>query len=166
LKKLILVDFHGTIVDANAAWYKAYCHLCPEKSEIIWQKIKAKEHRQEIADFLGVDYNQVIALYRDFLTVREDIIKLIKGLNLPIIIISNSSKERLMLDIDQVKNQHNLVFEKVYSGSDGKKPDIKYVENIIRENGYETAYMIGNDLNEDFIKSPIISNVLVPIIYF
>lgn len=166
MKKLILADFHGTIVDANAAWYKAYCHLCPKKSEIIWQKIKAKEHRQGIADFLGVDYNQVVALYRDFLTVREDIIKLIEGLNLPIIIISNSSKERLMLDIDRVKNQHNLVFEKVYSGSDGKKPDIKYVENIIRENGYETAYMIGNDINEDFIKSPIISNVLVPIIYF
>ena len=152
-------------MDANKAWHKAYCHLCPEKSEIIWQKIKAKEHRQEIANFLGVDYNQVIALYREFLTVRDDIIKLIKGLNLPIIVISNSSKERLMLDINQVKNQHDLVFEKVYSGSDGKKPDTEYVENIIRENGYDTAYMIGNDLNEDFIKSPLISNVLVPIIY-
>lgn len=152
-------------MDANKAWHKAYCHLCPDKSEIIWQKIKAKEHRQEIANFLGVDYNQVIALYREFLTVRDDIIKLIKGLNLPIIVISNSSKERLMLDINQVKNQHDLVFEKVYSGSDGKKPDTEYVENIIRENGYDTAYMIGNDLNEDFIKSPLISNVLVPIIY-
>lgn len=165
MKKLILADFHGTIVDANKAWHKAYCHLCPDKSEIIWQNIKAKEHRQEIANFLGVDYNQVIALYREFLTVRDDIIKLIKGLNLPIIVISNSSKERLMLDINQVKNQHDLVFEKVYSGSDGKKPDTEYVENIIRENGYDTAYMIGNDLNEDFIKSPLISNVLVPIIY-
>lgn len=165
MKKLILADFHGTIVDANKAWLKAYCLLCPGKSEIIWQKIKAKEHRQEIANFLGVDYNQVIALYRENLTVRQDIIRLIKGLNLPIIIISNSSRERLILDIEQVQNQHDLIFERIYSGSDGKKPDAKYVENIVKENGYKAAYMIGNDLNEDFIKSPIITNVLVPIIY-
>ena len=152
-------------MDANAAWHQAYCSLCPEKSEIIWKKIKAKEHRQEIANFLNVDYNRVIELYRDFLTVRPDIIKLIKGLDLPIIIISNSNKERLLLDIKRVQTQHDLTFERIYSGSDGKKPDAEYVERIIKENGYETAYMIGNDLKEDFIQSSIVTNILVPIIY-
>lgn len=165
MKKLILADFHGTIVDANLAWYKAYCCLCPEKSDIIWQKIKAKEHRQEIANYIGVDYTRVIELYRNFLTVRQDIIKLIKGLNLPVIIISNSSRDRLMLDIEKTQNQHDLEFEKIYSGLDGKKPDVEYIERIILENGYESAYMIGNDINEDFIKSPIVTNILVPIIY-
>lgn len=166
MKKLILADFHGTIVDANAAWHKAYCCLCPTQSDLIREKIIAKENRSEIAKALGLDYQEVIRLYRSFLSVRHEVIQIIKGLDLPIIIISNASKERLLLDIESVKGQHDLKFDKVYSGEDGKKPDTEYIERVIKENEYEFAYMIGNDAVEDFVKSPLVTNILVPVTYF
>ena len=166
MKKVLLVDFHGTIVDANLAWYRAYCASCPDKSEYIWNRLSAKDSRKEIAQSLGLNYDDVIKIYRQNLAVRDDVIKMIHGLNLPIIIVSNASLERLMADINTVQSQHNLTFLKIYSKENGKKPDVEYIERIIAENGFDGAYMIDNDIDEGVIKSPKVTNILVPNLYF
>ena len=162
--KYLLSDFHGTIVDSNTAWITAYKNLGAENIKDITQRVFKKEHRKLIAQDYLLDYDAVVTEYRKNLHIRKEVVALIQ--TLPgfdnIIIVSNAGKDKLLKDIEQVKPELNLNICAVYGKEDGRKNDQSIFENILKKHDIEAAYMIGNDIREDFCKLDNIINIFVP----
>ncbi len=160
----LLADFHGTIVDANTAWIKAYETAGAENMADIVQRVYKKVHRKTIADDYNLDYDNIISLYRANLHIRPEIVALIKQIpgSDNIIIVSNSKREKLLKDIKQVENEHNLHICDIFCKEDGNKKDQSVYDIIIKKYDIKAAYMIGNDIREDFCANPAITNIFVP----
>jgi len=159
-----LCDFHGTIVDANTAWINAFCYFVPNYEDTITDLVYKKTDRKKMANMFNLDYADIVIKYREKLTVRRPVMEIIKKIstNNEIIIISNASKERIWLDIDKVQTQLDIKILHVYSKEDGNKNDPKFIEYILDKHGFGTAYMIGNDIRQDFNPSKRIMNIFVP----
>lgn len=160
----LLADFHGTIVDSNAAWIKAYLDLGATDTEYVTRHVFQKEKRSVIAEKFGIDYEKLKLKYRENLHIRHEVVNIIKSLpgSQNIIIISNSSKAKLLKDMKKVKNEHMLNIIDVYSKEDGNKQDIKFVKKILNKYNIDRIYMIGNDIREDFSQCEEITNIIVP----
>ena len=101
----VLCDFHGTLVDANKAWIKAFeTYDIPDINQVITD-VYHKVNRKIICRRYGIDYEEIKNKYTSFLEIRYEIVNLVKLLsnNTGIIIVSNSSRERLLNDINFVK---------------------------------------------------------------
>ncbi len=162
--KFLLSDFHGTIVDSNNAWLKAFYELRCNNLDLIKQLIYQKKSRKQIAIDNNIDYNLLLQTYRKNLTIRYDVVNLINKIhgNKNIIILSNSSREKLLLDIKQIKDLHNLEFSYIYTSINNTKNDINFLKKIINKHNIKKAYMIGNDIREDFINLNEIINIFIP----
>lgn len=162
--KYLLSDFHGTIVDSNAAWITAYKNLGAENIEDVTQRVFKKENRKLIAQDYSLDYDTVVVEYRKNLHIRMEVVDLMRSL--PgfdnIIIVSNARKDKLLKDIKQVESELNLNICAVYGKEDGSKNDQSIFENILKKHNIEAAYMIGNDIREDFCKLDNIINIFMP----
>lgn len=159
-----LCDFHGTIVDANNAWINAFCYFKPDNKDTIIDLIYNKTSRKQIAKMFDLNYTDIVIKYREKLTIRWPVMEIIKKIsnNNEIIILSNASKERLWLDINKITPQLQMKILQVYSKEDGNKKDPKFIEQILDKFGFEGAYMIGNDIEQDFNPSKRITNIFVP----
>ena len=102
--------------------------------------------------------------YTYFLEVRYEIVNLVKLLsnNMGIIIVSNSSRERLLRDVDFVKSNLNLNILEILSKENGNKSDPDYINRVLDKYNYKSAYLIGNDIREDFNSSHRITNIFAP----
>jgi hypothetical protein len=160
----ILCDFHGTLVDANAAWISAFESFGIKTIDNVFSQVYKKTNRKIICSDLGLDYTEVTNRYRDHLEIRKPIVDFIKKLstNNEIIIISNSSRNRLMLDIEKVHDALGFNITDIFSKENGNKNDIGYIESILDSKGFKSAYIIGNDIREDFNPSNRIINIFVP----
>jgi len=160
----VLCDFHGTLVDANKAWADAFASCKLSNLDEIIDLIYKKVNRKIICADFGLDYDDIKNKYVNYLVPRDDVVNLVKKLSYDntIIIISNSSRVRLMRDINQVKEQLGLNIIAVYSKEDGNKNDALYIENILDKHHFDHAYIVGNDIREDFNPSAKITNIFVP----
>ena len=160
----LLADFHGTIVDSNTAWIRAYLDLGATDIEYVTRLVFQKEKRSIIAEKFGIDYEKLKLKYRENLHIRYEVVEIIKSLpgSQNIIIISNSSREKLLKDMEKIKNEHTLNIIDIYSKEDGNKRDIKFVKKILNKYNINRTYMIGNDIREDFSQCEKITNIIVP----
>ena len=128
----VLVDFHGTIVDSNQAWVDAFFYLSNCDHEVVIQKVYRKTDRRLMCQELGIDFADVVNKYRDFLKVRQealDVIRLLSG-DGKIIIVSHSSRKRLLADIDKVSSFLEFDIVDLFSKEDGRKGDETISEKI------------------------------------
>ena len=162
--KFLLTDFHGTIVDSNSAWIKAYLNLGVKNIEDITTQVYQKQSREKLALYYNIDYSLLLDEYRKNLHVRPDVISLIHAIhgNDNIIILSNSSKEKLYKDIEQVQAEHDLKFSFVYSKEDGNKNDALFIDELCSKHNITKAYMLGNDIREDLVINDNITNIFIP----
>lgn len=160
----VLCDFHGTLVDANKAWIKAFeTYDIPDINQVITD-VYHKVNRKIICRRYGIDYEEIKNKYTSFLEIRYEIVNLVRLLsnNTGIIIVSNSSRERLLKDINFVKANLNLEIREILSKDNGNKNDPDYINQVLDRYNYKSAYLIGNDIREDFNPSPRITNIFVP----
>lgn len=160
----VLCDFHGTLVDANKAWIKAFeTYGIPDMNQVITD-VYHKVNRKIICHRYGIDYEEIKNQYTYFLEVRYEIVNLVKLLsnNAGIIIVSNSSRERLLRDVDFVKPNLDLNILEILSKENGNKSDPDYINRVLDKYNYKSAYLIGNDIREDFNSSHRITNIFVP----
>ncbi|MBR3511205.1 MAG: hypothetical protein IKN73_04045 [Alphaproteobacteria bacterium] len=160
----VLCDFHGTLVDANHAWIKAFeTYDIPDINQVITD-VYHKVNRKIICNKYGINYEEIKNKYIYFLEVRYEIVNLVKLLsgNTGIIIVSNSSRERLLRDIDFVKPNLDLNILEILSKENGNKNDPDYINQVLDRYNYRSAYLVGNDIREDFNPSLRITNIFVP----
>lgn len=162
--KYLLSDFHGTIVDANSAWIKAYEILGAKNMDDVIRRVYQKERRKNIADDYNLNYDEVVETYRQNLHIRPEVVKLLH--NIPgsqnIIIVSNAHKDKLYKDIKQVEKEHDLNICDVFCKEDGCKKEQSLYPIIIAKYHIKNAYMVGNDIREDFCLNSIITNIFIP----
>lgn len=157
----IVFDFHDTLVESTKAWLNAFKKVvhCRKNFLQIKKDYLNKVSRKLICQNYGIDYNLVLKYYREYLKIKKEGMHLYENLALkypkiPFILVSNASKERLMLDINKFKEYN---FDKIYSKENGQKPNKEYFEKICKENNIDFIILIGNDEKED---CKVIDNML------
>ncbi|SDT35859.1 Uncharacterized protein YuzB, UPF0349 family [Paenibacillaceae bacterium GAS479] len=158
-------DFHDTIVNSSDSWDLAFIEFINNKFDLekVKKRLKSKESRRLICNEYGLDYFDVQKAYRQFLVIKNksilDLIGSIKKSALSAFLISNSSSERLIKDLNKVKLLNK--FDRIYSSRDGLKPDFEYFERIISRHEIDILFYIGNDPNEDLIKHEKVISFIV-----
>lgn len=157
----IMLDFHGTLVNSNQAWLEAFSILDPPRREYYREKIWKKESRHLLAQTARLSFTEVYDLYATLLQPRLEIVDLVKklGESYPLIIVSNSERERLLQDLQKIPP---LPIQRIYSKENGRKPNLDYLESILHEMSWERAFLIGNDPEEDLVQSRCITSIIIP----
>lgn len=159
MNKGLMLDLHGTLLYSNLAWALAYESFDKTKGSFYREEIDKKRSRHELAEIAGVRYEEIINKYRTFLKPRFEVIDFIVRLNLPKVIVSNSQRDKVIKDLEYIPN---LNFQEIYTIENGTKPEFKYLENILNEQNWDFAYLIGNDVKEDYSKHPKVISIIVP----
>ena len=68
----------------------------------------------------------------------------------------------MLRDVDFVKSNLNLNILEILSKENGDKSDPDYINQVLDKYNYKSAYLIGNDIREDFNSSHRITNIFVP----
>lgn len=166
MKLSIWFDFHDTIVDSSKAWLKAYKYYCSKKE---YRKIsflyKKGYSRKKLANMVNIDYYLIENKYREYLKTKRIITWLLYYCinKYDVIIISNASRKRILKDLEKVKINCDQI--KLYTKENGHKPEIKYINNIIKDNNIDEVIMIGNDKFEDNFKQKKINTVIIKNIF-
>ncbi len=159
MKKGLMVDLHGTLLYSNLAWALAYESFDGTRGEFYRQEIEKKRNRHELAQYAGIAYELLLDRYELFLTPRVDVIEFIKNQNLPMVIVSNAQKKRVVRDLTRVSG---LAFDRIYSQENGIKPASEYLESILKENEWDFAYLVGNDVSEDYSENSKVLSIILP----
>jgi HAD superfamily hydrolase (TIGR01549 family) len=161
MREGILLDLHGTLLDSNRAWIEAFKEIKPENAAYYEKQIWQKKSRHDLAIHAGVPFETLLEHYKKALKPREDVLKLVKNLSTeyPLALLSNSSRQRV---VDDLRHLPNLGLVKIFTGEDGKKPNIEYCERVLGILGWDRALLIGNDPEEDMISSSRITCILIP----
>lgn len=150
MKIVFFFDFHDTIVNSSKAWIKAFKYFCPKKEYTKVKKLyKYKTSRKKLAKMINVDYLEIENKYRENLKPNKSILNLLIKCkkNHEVIILSNSSKEKLHKDINKI----GIDIKTIYSKEDGVKPDPKYINKLVSIHKSDLFIMIGNDKKEDVL---------------
>jgi hypothetical protein len=75
------------------------------------------------------------------------------------VLVSNSSRKKIMKDLELLPM---LSFERIYSSENGTKPNISYLDDILKDQHWESSYLIGNDFIEDYSKHPLVQSIILP----
>jgi PAS domain-containing protein len=156
--KGLLVDVHGTLLLSNRAWARAFGRYDPDRFGMYCEEISKKRDRRELAAIAKVPYERIVDAYREELTPRQDVIRMIERSGLPRVIVSNARRERLLLDLELL----DFACDRIYTKEDGRKPDTNYLERILRDQRWDCAYLIGNDPIEDYSMHPRIQSIIIP----
>lgn len=161
-KIIIGCDLHNTLLLSNEAWIKAYLHYnCNIDKDQLAKSIYNKESRKEISKKYNIDYEMVKNKYHENCKPNIKLImfiKMLKELNIPVLLISSSNKEKVDKDLLKLKNY--IVFDKVYTKENFKKDNMKDWNRIIKENKADLMIYIGNDYDEDIIKNDKVVSIL------
>ncbi|MBU2616025.1 MAG: hypothetical protein KKC19_02885 [Nanoarchaeota archaeon] len=157
----LMVDLHGTLLESNQAWAKALESIDPDRSEFYRQQIQLKRSRHELAEIAGVSFDDLQSAYRRFLFPRDEVIGIIRSLSdiYPMVLVTNAERNRVLDDLEHLQN---LPFLRVYTREDGKKPNPIYLQRILDEQGWGEAFLIGNDLTEDYSENKKITSIIIP----
>lgn len=157
----LMVDLHGTLLRSNEAWIDALSEFDPSRREFYTNQVNSKRSRHELAAIAGTDFETVDNCYYEKLRPREDILELVKLLNskYPSVLVSNAQEYRVLRDL---KRLPDLSFLRIFTAKNGSKLNKDYLETILTEMNWDKAFLIGNDLEEDFVESPLIIPLLVP----
>ncbi|MCL4362102.1 hypothetical protein M1585_01315, partial [Candidatus Parvarchaeota archaeon] len=92
---IVAVDLHGTLINSNDAFIKAFLKINKNLDRISLEKrIYLKESRQNIAKELGINYSRVISEYSKQTRINQKMVKLIKifkNIGVPVIVITAGS---------------------------------------------------------------------------
>jgi hypothetical protein len=157
----VMLDVHGTLLNANTAWVAALSEVDPARAAYFSNAVRGGRSRYELADELGVQFEQLLRRYRALLTPRRDVLALALSLTAayPSVIVSNAPRSRLLPDLEVVSE---LRVCRVYSIEDGTKPQSEYLERILQHQRWRRAILIGNDPVEDRSAHPRVRSVIIP----
>lgn len=145
----ILLDLHDTLVKSKSCWIKAFKKIAKDKIEakVMIDEYKNGGWKREILLRHGYDYEQVKDIYLQYVSPKNDIIRLCKKYesDFKLILVTNATYSRMNEDIKKV----DLKFFKKYTRENGIKPNNEYILNILKENNLDSAIMIGNDKVKD-----------------
>lgn len=157
----LMVDLHGTLLDSNYAWSKAFQKFDPKRMDYYSHALCNKVSRKELANIAGVPFEQIKAEYRKNLRPREEILAIVNILkkSFELVIVTNSKRNDALLDLEYLPN---LNYKAIFTKEDGCKPDMEYLNSIIEQLNWEFAYLIGNDICEDCVDMKNVCSILVP----
>ena len=163
MKIEIISDLHGTLVNSNQAWIRAFDKVNPGYLEHYTQQIFHKRNRKDLASELNFDFEEIEAIYHSFVTPREDVIYAVNLLasNKPIIIVSNAPYNRVTRDLQVLA--HKIDIAEIFTSD--TIPNLKTVSGlhkILDTRNVLSGYYVGNDIEEDLIRSKRITPLLFP----
>ncbi len=156
-----MLDLHGTLLDSNTAWLEALREIDPNNIDYYEAGIWGKMSRRDMAKHANVSYECLKSKYRSKLKPRSGVLDFVKVLsaNYPLIIVSNAKRKDILDDMGYLSQ---LQVERIYSKEDGNKPEMRYLERILVEMCWDSAYLIGNDFIEDFTYSKRVMSIIIP----
>lgn len=164
MKIAIGFDLHDTIVYSTQAWEYAFGYFAGDRyTDYISNYLKRKKSRKELSDILNVDYKSVEAYYHVILRKSAEMEKLMMILSdiVEVYIVTNASFSRAYRDL--LYTGLLKYISKIYSREKGRKPDCKYIDEILFENQLDYFFFIGNDPKEDVFMSNRTISLLVDI---
>lgn len=157
----LLVDLHGTLLESNLAWARALESIDPKKSGFYREQIQFKRSRHELAQIAGVSFDSLLNVYRKYLLPRDPIVALFRTLSCeyPSVLVSNCQRDRVLADLHYLPT---LSFKKIYTIEEGKKPERIYLQRILDDQGWDKAFLLGNDLIEDYSENENVTSIICP----
>ena len=159
---IVAVDLHGTLINSNDAFIKAFLKINKNLDRISLEKrIYLKESRQNIAKELGINYSRVISEYSKQTRINQKMVKLIKifkNIGVPVIVVTASKGRRAYIDRKYLLKY--FLPDDFIINIKNAKIDNKFWENLRKKFDSTFILYIGNDFEEDNIKSRNVISLL------
>jgi len=145
------------------AWEQAFLKNIPEhlKSSLLLL-LNQKISRRQIATLYQLDYAEVERDYRQELEINRNVLQFILHLKIAghrLLLISNAKRYKVNLDLEKLELSE--LFDKIYTSEDGRKPDSRYIQNIMDEQNLNLLIMVGNSEQEDVFSHPNVISLLI-----
>lgn len=158
---LIACDLHNTILLSSQAWEKAFIDLSSGNEERISNALAGKVSRHQLAESLGVNYEDVYQRYCELVDINAKVVSVISILQIyfPVVLISSASLARVERDIRLLNN--SIRFERIYTKETFQKACPSDWEKLRNEFGAKMILFFGNDPAEDTTSTDFVQSVLV-----
>lgn len=164
MKKIgVVCDCHNTLINSNLAWIRAFTDFAgEEKEEEIKLYLYGKIKRRELARKYNIEFSLIEKRADIYEKAKQDVLNLLESFNsmgVPLFVVSNAPSARVLKDLEIV-NIRSL-FNKIYTGDDGGKKNLKIFDEILKDYHLDYILFIGNEEFDDNIPHPRVLSVVI-----